>query len=107
MGPERSRSKKRRRTPPLRVPCAKRKTSSMAPEFLLVDAHRQALQTQLAHRAAIDRRKIRIADVRFRKARQQPRDRDGDRSAPQDVADAMVRPGAERKDALWLAVDVE
>src|SRR5215203_5453056 len=74
---------------------------------LLVDAHRQALQTQLAHRAAINRGKIRVADVRFRKTRQQPGDRDGDRGAPQDVADAMMWPSAERKDSLWLAVDVE
>ena len=59
------------------------------------------------HRAAINRREIRIADVRLRKTRQQPRDRDGDRGAPQDVADAMMRTGAERKDALWLPVDVE
>jgi hypothetical protein len=55
----------------------------------------------------IDRLEIWIAYVRFRKARQQPRDRDGDGGAPQDVADAMVRPGPERKDAPWLAVDIE
>ncbi len=74
---------------------------------LSVRAHRQILQPQLAHGAAVDRTEIRVADVRSRKARQQSRDRDGDGGASQDVADAMVRSGAERQDALGLAVDVE
>ena len=43
----------------------------------------------------------------FGKRANNRRDRDGDRGAAQDVADAMMRAGAERKDALGLAVDVE
>src|SRR5262249_52767699 len=44
----------------------------------LLDHHRQTLKPQLPDSAAIDRREIWIADVRFRKARQQPRYRDAD-----------------------------
>src|ERR1700752_1940220 len=50
--------------------------------------HRQALQPQFADRAAIDRREVRIGHVRLREARQQALDRDGDRGAAENVADA-------------------
>ena len=43
----------------------------------------------------------------FGKRASKPRDRDGDRGAAEDVADAVMRAGAEREDALRLAMDVE
>src|SRR3954468_7878348 len=73
----------------------------------LVRPHRQALQPQLADRAAIDGREVRIDHMRLREARQQPLDRDGDGGAAEDIADAVMRPGAERQDAFRLAMDVE
>jgi hypothetical protein len=60
-----------------------------------LDHHRQTLKPQFPDSATIGGREIRIADARFGKARQQPRHRDADSGATQDVADAMVRAGAE------------
>ena len=73
----------------------------------LMRPHRQALQAQLADRAAIDRREVRFRDVRLREPRQEQRDRDGDGRAAQNIADAVMRPGAELQNPLGLAMDVE
>src|SRR5438105_2369997 len=69
--------------------------------------HRQNLQPQFADGAGIDRLEIGVADMSFRETREQPRDRNGDRRAAEDVSDAVMRPRAERQDPLWLAVNVE
>src|SRR5688572_7943716 len=87
-------------TPPRHVQADRTTTKSVNP-------HRQALQAQLADGAAIDRREVRIGHVRLRKARQQAADRDGDGGAAEDVADAVMRAGAEGQNAFGLAMDVE
>jgi hypothetical protein len=63
--------------------------------YALLDHHRHTLKPQFPDSATIGGREIRIADARLREARQQPRHRDADSGATQDVADAMVRAGAE------------
>jgi hypothetical protein len=65
-----------------------------------VGFHWQALQPQFDDRSAIDRCEARINQMRFRKARQQAADCDGDGSAAEDVADAVMRAGTEG----WTAV---
>src|ERR1051326_7447373 len=84
------------------IPCP-----SVVFETYLMRAHRQPLQAQLADRAAIDRLKVRLRDMSLGEPRQQPRDRDRDRGAAEDVADAVMRAGAERQNPLGLAMDVE
>jgi tripartite-type tricarboxylate transporter receptor subunit TctC len=72
-----------------------------------LDHHRQALQAQLADRAAVDRHEAGIGKAGVRKAREQPADRDRDGGAAEDVADAMMRADGEREYPLRLAMNVE
>src|ERR1700735_5620283 len=60
-----------------------------------VGQHWQALQPQLSDGSAVDRFEIGIAQARLRKPRQETCHCDRDRRAPEDIADAVMRSGAE------------
>jgi hypothetical protein len=72
-----------------------------------VGFHRQALQPQFADRTAVDGSEVRINKMRLGKARQQASDRDGDGSAAEDVAEAVMRARTERENPLRFAMNIE
>src|SRR6266511_3815522 len=67
----------------------------------------KVFKAQFPDRAAIGRNEIRLRQLGAGKSRQQARDRNHDRRSAENIADAMVRPGAEGQDPLRVAVDVE
>src|SRR3984957_456565 len=72
-----------------------------------LNLHRQMLKSQFADGTAIDRNEMWIGKFGTGESRQQATDRNVDSGPAKDIANTMVRSGAEGEDALRVAMDIE
>src|SRR5579864_1957400 len=68
-----------------------------------LDLHRKMSKAQFSHGAPVNRNEMRIGEPGIGEARQQATDGNIDGGSAKDIADAMVRAGAEGEDALRVA----